>query len=87
MRHLPNFLIIISIYGCAAPQPVPQKVFINVPVKCIESANVPAVPVTLTDAELAKQDDFALVITLATERIALRQYSKEAAAVITGCTQ
>jgi len=54
-------------------------------VPCIESANVPVMPTTLPDADLAKQGDFELVITLATERIALRQYAKEAAAVITGC--
>lgn len=80
-------LQIILLSGCANTQPVPQKVFINVPTPCIKAENVPAVPATLTDAELSKQGDFDLVITLATERIALRQYAKEAAAVITSCTR
>jgi len=73
--------------GCATPQAVPQVVKVPYAVPCIEAANVPVMPVILADSELAKADDFALVIALATERIALRQYAKEAAAVITGCVK
>ena len=79
--------VAILLAGCATPQAVPQVVKVPYAVPCIESANVPVMPTTLPDADLAKQGDFELVITLATERIALRQYAKEAAAVITGCVK
>jgi len=75
----------ILVSGCVTNQPMPTIVKVPVPTACIEAKDVPVMPVTLADTELAKQDDFAFVITLATERIALRQYAKESAAVITGC--
>lgn len=74
-------LLLLS--GCVHTQTAPEKVYIQVPVSCVKES--PILPVIATDAELAKMDDWDLVISIATARIALRQYAKEAAAVISAC--
>lgn len=72
--------------GCtSAPVTVdrPVRVEIPVPVPCVES--VPARPLVAQDSELALLPDGPLVLTLHRDRLALRVWAEEMAALLEGC--
>ncbi len=80
-------LKICLLSGCVTPPTVPEKVYIRVPAPCIEAADLPKSPAFPSDAELAKLDDFALVIAIRSAQIAYRQYVAEMEATMRACVR
>lgn len=75
----------ISLSGCATQSPQVVKVPYAIP--CLTADQLPAAPKAKTDAELAKLDDFQLVINLAADRLEYRRHSNELSAVISACVR
>lgn len=80
-------LTALLLNGCASTLPSPEKVYIRVPAPCLTADQLPAAPKATTDADLAKMNDYDLVITLAADRLEYRRYSSEAAAVLQACVK
>lgn len=80
-------ITLILLPGCATTQTVPEKVYIPVSQPCITAADLPKSPAFPSDAELAKLDDFALVIAIRSAQIAYRQYVSELEATLRACTK
>ena len=78
--------LLLAASGCASPPTsieIPREVKIPVPVPCVdEPVDRPAF---VTDGELAAMDDYALIISLAADRLARQQYGARLEAVIAGC--
>jgi len=70
MRSWPILLLLAGCNGTLPP--VPKEVLIPVPVPCVES--LPERPPFMTDAELSKLEDFAFVIELRRDQLALRGF-------------
>lgn len=71
--------------GCQATlPPPPTEVRIPVPVPCLTREQVP-VKDFLPDTELAKLDDFALVISLRTEQLKQRGWIETTDALLQAC--
>lgn len=71
--------------GCAQEPVLPRTVQVPVPVPCVKAADVPALPLSKPNAELAKLGDEALILTIAAERLLLLGYALKASAVLEGC--
>ncbi|MDO8706728.1 MAG: hypothetical protein Q7J84_17500 [Sulfuricaulis sp.] len=72
--------VLIALSGCAAA-PVAQ---IPVAVPCVP-ANAPTMPSVTENADLAKLDDRALVLRIASERLDLLSYSVQASMIVEAC--
>ena len=70
-----------ALAGCAT---APVSVSVPIAVSCVP-ADAPAPPATRSNAELASLDDRQLVLTIASERLTLLGYARQADAVIQGC--
>ena len=75
----------LSISGCITTQPVPEKVYVRVPVACIEK--MPDSPAFLTDGAMAKMDDFTLIIEMRADPLNQRQHINELRAILTACAR
>lgn len=79
-------LALLFLAGCATEPKsieIPREVKIPVPVPCVdEPIDRPAF---VTNGELAAMDDYALIISLAADRLARLQYEARLEAVIAGC--
>lgn len=86
-------LAAMTFAGCAAPQPeiriVREPVEIRVPyaVSCVAAADLPAPPALLTDAELARLPDGDLVLTVESQRRALRAHLRKTDALLAACAR
>lgn len=75
--------------GCATPAPQvitvsePVRVEVAVPVPCVNE--LPARPQVYEDAELAGMGDYALVLAIRRNGLALAGYAAELEAVLTAC--
>ena len=76
--------ITLLLAGCGSTGPVlPERILVPTPVKCIDRA--PDKPEITPDATLAGLDDYRYVISLARDRLALRDYSGMLEAALAGC--
>lgn len=76
-------LPLLLLAGCASTPALPERVEVPVPVPCV--AQVPARPEFVTDAQLRAMGDYALILSLAKDRLQRRQYEAEVEAVIAAC--
>lgn len=77
-RALVAFLLL---GGCAG---APVSVSVPIAVSCVP-VDAPALPGTSSKAELSALDDRQLVLTIASERLTLLGYAKQADAIIQAC--
>ena len=77
-------ILIFGLTGCAGlPQP-PTETLIPVPVQCYD--RMPDKPTNIaTDAELSAMPDYALVLSLAKERLTASVYIADLEAKLLGC--
>lgn len=68
--------------GCASVEP--QVVQVPVATSCLPT-QIPQIPPTKSDPELASMSDADLVLTIAAERLDLLVYSKQADALLKSC--
>ena len=79
--------VIVFLSGCNGTlPPVPKTVDIPIPVPCLTREQVPAKDF-LPDAELAKLDDFQLVISLRTEQLKQRGWIETTSALLEACVK
>lgn len=82
------FWTLLALAGCATtPDPdyrPPASVDVPVATSCLP-ADRPVRPTTYTDRELAKLDDYKLVLALRKDAVALRRYVSELEAVLAAC--
>ena len=77
-------MVIIAITtGCANLPSVPTETLIPVPVQCYD--RMPDKPGFATDAELSAMPDYALVLSLAKERLTASVYIADLEAKLLGC--
>jgi hypothetical protein len=69
--------------ACETIPPPPQVVQVPIAVSCIRS--VPTKPAVHSDAELARFDDYKLVLAIVQDRRFLLDYSAELEAVLQAC--
>ena len=74
-------LLALLLAGCAS---APVSVSVPIAASCVP-ADAPGLPATLSNAELAALDDRQLVLTIASERLTLLVYAKQADLVIQAC--
>ena len=87
LRYLPSgakvgsvmLVAIIFLTGCAT-----QEAKIAIPVSCLKS-DPPAMPQTLSEAELLAMNDYAATLQTYTERLLLKAYSAKADALLQSC--
>ena len=77
-------ILILSLSGCVTT-PVAQKVYINVPVPCVTTSQLPITPKVSSDGDLAKLDDGDLILQIAQDRIVFRAHAAELNALILAC--
>jgi hypothetical protein len=77
-------ILLLILAGCATPQ-LPEVVKIPVAVPCVREAELPRPPTVVSDADLARMDDYDLVLTLAADRDELLAAWIYAAALLKGC--
>lgn len=75
-------LLAALLTGCATP--VPNVVKIPVPVPCAPP-DTPERPAMTPNAELAKMDDQALILTIAAERLEQGAYAAQAEVILKAC--
>lgn len=80
MRYLLIFLA-----GCTGLPTPPTEVRIPIPVQCYDK--MPEKPHFITDAELAKADDYSFVISLAKDRLDKGVYILDLEAKLQGCVK
>ena len=80
IRCLASASLCSAMAGCAT-SPIAS---IPVPVSCVP-ANAPTIPAVSDNAALAKLDDRALVLTIASERLDLLSYGVQAEMILTAC--
>ena len=74
------FLCVIAILsGCAT-----LDARVSVPVSCLKS-EPPAMPQTVSEAELLAMNDYAATLTAYTERLELKAFSLKAKALLDAC--
>ena len=79
-----SLLVILLLSACSSVLPsAPKEVRIPVPVPCVDT--IPARPKLLTDPELAKLDDFALVLQMRADGIRARDHIGVLEAVMGAC--
>ena len=79
--------ILLFLAGCnGSLPPVPKETFIPVPVPCFTREQVPAKDF-LPDAELAKLDDFRLVLALRVEQLKQRGWIDTTSALLEACVK
>ena len=78
-RVIRLFLITAFVSGCAT---LDAKV--AVPVSCL-ATEPPAMPQTVTDAELLAMSEYAATLTTWTERLELKAYAAKADALLQAC--
>ena len=84
-RHIATALVILSLAGCNGTlPPAPKVTLVPVPVPCLTREQVP-VKDFLSDSELAKLDDFQLVISLRTEQLKQRGWIETTSALLEAC--
>lgn len=77
--------------GCAAPRETvrivrePVEVPIAVTAPCVSAQALPAPPKLMADAELARLDDAALVLSIEQQRRLLREYVTRADPLLAAC--
>jgi hypothetical protein len=77
-------LLILTLAGCNGTlPPVPKETFIPVPVPCLDK--LPDRPAFLADSDLAKLDDFAFVLELRRDQLALRGFVAIQDAILRAC--
>ena len=76
--------MLLLLSACASAPSLPQSVSVPVPVSCLPH-EVPAVPALRPDSDLRTLDDRELVLTIASERLDLLSYARQAEVVIAGC--
>jgi hypothetical protein len=74
-----------AITGCATQVQIPEKVLVPIPVACLD--RLPDAPSVSKDAELLALDDYALVLTIASERKLLEVAYGELRAVAQACVR
>ena len=84
MRALPVLLLLAGCNGSLPP--APTVTLVPVPVPCLTREQVPAKDF-LPDAELAKLDDFQLVISLRTEQLKQRGWIDTTSALLEACVK
>ena len=77
-QWIPIFLILI-LSGCAS-----QETRVPVPVSCLREAP-PAMPQTLTEAEILAMDEYRATIISWSERLLLKAYGAKADALLQSC--
>jgi hypothetical protein len=80
-------LLILSLSACVQAPPKIVEVRIPIVAPCVERSQLPPTPIVSTDSDLAKLNDFEFVIQLASDRIALRQFSQEQQALLLACVK
>jgi len=75
-------LLCLVLQGCAGG--MLKEVFFPTPVACAPK-NSPTPPKVVSDALLAKMDDYHMVLIIAAERLELIDYAGKADAVIQAC--
>lgn len=76
-----SIILLMLMASCAS---APQSVNVPVATSCLP-ASVPEIPRTAESQELASLDDYQLVLRLASERLDLIVYSRQASALIQSC--
>lgn len=84
MRVWPILLLLAGCNGTLPP--APTVTLVPVPVPCFTREQIPAKDF-LPDSELAKLDDFALVISLRTEQLAQRIWIDTVSALLEVCVK
>ena len=82
---LAAILLLLALSGCAT-DPLPSVIKIPITAPCLKPEEFPKAPMVATDQQLAKMDDYDLVLTLAAEREELLSAWLYAAALLKGCT-
>ena len=82
MRPLSVFTLAF-LAGCAGNPTLPEVVKIAVPVPCLSES--PKSPAFITDADLAKLEDYEFVISLAKDRQERKSYEAILEAALAGC--
>lgn len=84
---VPLFFLLLA--GCASTfiPPVPSETSIPVGVPCLTIDMIPVKPDFVSDAQLAAKPDGQFVLSLASDRLARRDYEKELEAVLFACVQ
>lgn len=75
--------LLLLLAGCQSLPQVPTEVKIIVPVACLD--RLPDRAALLPDADLAKLDDYRLVIQLRIEQLKAREAYEEAHALLEAC--
>ena len=87
-RCLSNHLALVSttilLQACATVQP-PNTVFVQVPIPCLTTNQLPIPPKLVGDAKLAALSDYDLVLQINIQRLEFEQYAKELSATLQAC--
>ena len=75
---------VILLSGCATVQP-PNTVFVQVPIPCLTTNQLPIPPKLVGDAKLAALSDYDLVLQINIQRLEFEQYAKELSATLQAC--
>lgn len=79
-------VMVTALAGCTGTlPPVPDQVSVPVGKPCLTPDQVPHKPDFVTDAQLAKKSDDAIVYSLGADRLARQDYEGKLEAVISGC--
>jgi hypothetical protein len=74
-------VLVFMLSSCAS---LPTTAQVPVAMRCLPD-EIPTAPQTLDNQELAALSDYALVLRIASERLELLAYSKQAEAIISAC--
>ena len=80
-----TILLVMMLAGCSSSPTLPTVTRVPVPVPCVTA--MPAKPDITPDAALKALSDYAMVLSLAKDRVLLRDYAGELEAILSGCVQ